>query len=121
MKLSMIKTMVSLGIGVTMGVSAYASCETTYNITLQTFGEGVRVELRTGAPGSSKIVNSTFSRGGQVGFYRLCPGNYFLAIGNDDNVSVTPVRYFEDYAEYTSSITMQRGSGNVSRRARNSL
>jgi len=101
--------------------SAHAACETSYTITLQTFGEGVRVELRNGSPGSSKLLNSSFSRGGQVAFYQLCPGSYFLAIGNDESVSVTPVRYFEDYAQYSSAITIQKGSGNVSKRSRNSL
>lgn len=110
-----------VGLGMTLGAAAYAGCETTYNINLQTFGEGVQVELRTGTPGNSKVVKSSFSSGGRVGFYSLCPGNYFVAIGNNESVSVTPVRYFEDYAEYTSSITVQRGSGNVSKRSRSSL
>ena len=45
-----------------------ANCQTNFNITLQTFGEGVKVELRTGAPGNSRIINSRFSSGGQVSF-----------------------------------------------------
>lgn len=120
MKKSVISCLFGIA-GASLGTGAYAGCETTYTINLQTFGEGVRVELRTGTPGNSKIVSSSYSRGGQVGFDRLCPGNYFLAIGNDESVSVTQVRYFEDYAEYSGSITMQRGSGNVSKRSRSSL
>ncbi len=100
---------------------AHAGCETSFTINLQTFGEGVNVELRAGSPGKSRVVKSSFSRGGQVAFYSLCPGSYFLAIGNDENVNVTPVRQFEDYVEYTSNITIQRGSGNVSKRSRGSL
>ncbi len=98
-----------------------AACNTEYNITLQTFGEGVLVELRTGSPGNSRVIQSRRSNGGTVNFANLCPGNYFLAIGNDDSVSVTQTRYFEADAIYTGSIVMQRGSGNVSRKSRKSL
>jgi hypothetical protein len=100
---------------------AFGACESNYLIQLETFGEGVRVELRAGAPGSSKVVNSSFSTGGQVRFTRLCAGTYFLAIGNGEDVSVTPVRYYEDYTNYSSSIVIQRGSGNVSKKSRKSL
>ncbi len=97
------------------------ACNTKYNITLQTFGEGVLVELRSGSPGNSRVVQSRRSNGGAVNFANLCPGNYFLAIGNDDSVSVTQTRYFEADAIYTGSIIMQRGSGNVSNKSRKSL
>lgn len=120
-KNSFILGVLGIALVATLASAANAACELTYNINLQTFGEGVRVELRTGALGNSKVVNSSFSRGGQVGFYRLCPGNYFLTIGNDDSVSVTQVNYCEDDAEYSSSITLQRGTGNGSKRSRNSL
>lgn len=102
-------------------VGSALACTTEYNITLQTFGEGVLVELRSGSPGSSRVVQSRKSNGGAVNFANLCPGNYFLAIGNDDSVSVTQVRYFEADAVYTGSIVMQRGSGNVSNKSRKSL
>ena len=85
------------------------------------FGENVMVELRSGSPGKSKPITNERSKGGHVGFNSLCPGSYFLAIGNDDNVSVTPVRQFEIDHIYTSRITIQRGSGNVSKRSRKSL
>ena len=97
------------------------ACNTEYNITLETFGEGVLVELRSGSPGTSKVVQSRRSSGGAVNFGNLCPGNYFLAVGNDESVSVTQVRYFEPDAIYTGRIVMQRGSGNVSRKSRKSL
>ncbi len=88
---------------------------------LQTFGENVNVELRRGTPGKSRPVTSQRSRGGHVGFSDLCPGSYFLAIGNEDYVSVTPTRQFEMDHVYSSRITMQRGSGNVSKQSRKSL
>lgn len=96
-------------------------CTTAYEITLETFGEGVSVELRKGHPGSSTIVDLANSSGGNVRFNGLCAGPYFLAIGNIDIVSVTPVRNFENDMEYHSSIRMQRGGGNVSPRRRNEL
>ena len=79
------------------------------------------VELRSGSPGRSKLVATRTSRGGQVGFGSLCAGLYFLAIGNDGHVNVTPVRQFEDYHSYSSRITLQRGFGNVSKQSRKSL
>lgn len=108
-------------VSIFLATGAYARCVTTFDINLQTFGEGVLVELRAGSPGNSRVVSSRSSRGGHVGFSGLCPGNYFLAIGNDETISVTPVRYFEDYAGYSSTITLQKGSGNVSKRSRSSL
>lgn len=97
------------------------ACNTDFNITLETFGEGVLVELRSGAPGNSKVVLATRSAGGNVVFSSLCPGQYFLAIGNGDSVSVTPVRTFQDDSVYNSRITLQRGAGNVSALSRKSL
>ena len=102
----------------TMSIAASA-CNIDFNIDLQTFGENV--ELRSGSPGRSKPVRNQRSQGGHVGFDHLCPGSYFLAIGNDDNVSVTPVRQFEIDHTYSSRITVQRGSGNVSKQSRKSL
>ncbi len=107
-----------LGLFLSFGVIA---CDIEFKVELQTFGENVTVELRSGSPGKSRPVKSQRSQGGQVGFYSLCPGNYFLAIGNDDNVSVTPVQNFVEDFSYSSRITIQRGSGNVSKRSRKNL
>ena len=47
-----------------LGVAGSAlACNTEYNITLQTFGEGVLVELRSGSPGNSRVVQSRRSNG----------------------------------------------------------
>lgn len=97
------------------------ACNTDFTIKLETFGEGVTVELRAGTPGNSRVVKTQQSSGGTVYFGKLCPGPYFLAIGNSETVNVTPVRQFEDFASYRSTITMQRGSGNVSKKSRSSL
>ncbi len=112
----LISTLFLLG----MAGSALA-CNSEYNITLQAFGEGVLVELRSGSPGTSLVVEARRSNGGAVNFGNLCPGYYFLAIGNGDSVNVTQTRYFEADAIYTSSIVMQRGGGNVSNKSRKSL
>lgn len=97
------------------------ACDIGFKIELQTFGENVIVELRNGTPGHSRPVASRRSQGGQVYFNNLCPGPYFVAIGNDDNVSVTPVRHFQSSHDYSSQIVMQRGAGNITKRSRNSL
>ena len=96
-------------------------CNTTYSVALETFGEGVTVELRFGSPGSSAVIQTAQSSGGNVLFDGLCAGTYFLAIGNNDSVSVTPVRNFESNMQYRSSIRTQRGSGNVTSKRRNEL
>ncbi len=101
--------------------AAAAACNTDFRVTLETFGEGVTVELRSGTPGKSNVVKTTRTSGGIVSFSRLCAGTYFLAIGNEETVSVTPVRHFEDDSEYKSRITMNRGSGNVGKQSRKSL
>ncbi len=97
------------------------ACEIEYTVNLETSGERVRIELRTGSPGRSRVVATKVSSGGQVYFPALCAGSYFTAIGNDESVSVTPVRYFEDQHSYTSRITLQRGTGNVQRMKRGAL
>jgi hypothetical protein len=97
------------------------ACEITYEVQLETFGEGVLVELRTGRPGASTVLKSQRSNGETVRFTGLCPATYFLAIGNDDSVNVTQTRFFADGSTYTSRITIKRGSGNVSRQSRKSL
>lgn len=104
-----------------LGPAAAMACSTDFEITLETFGEGVTVELRSGKPGQSKVLQSRRSSGGSVSFAGLCQGSYFLAIGNGDTVSVTPVRQFEDDATYRSRITMKKGSGNVGTQSRKSL
>jgi len=97
------------------------ACNVDYDVELQTFGENVNVELRSGVPGRSMVVSNRRSSGGHVYFNNLCAGSYFLAIGNGDTVSVTPVRQFALDYSYTSRITIQRGSGNVSSKSRGSL
>jgi tetratricopeptide (TPR) repeat protein len=97
------------------------TCNITFDIALETFGEGVTVELRFGYPGNSSVISTTQSWGGSVSFDSLCPGSYFLAIGSSESVSVTPVRDFVTHTAYRSTIRMHRGSGNVSSKRRSEL
>jgi hypothetical protein len=112
---------IALALMFAAGPTAAYSCDIKYSVDLQTFGEKVRVELRFGSPGQSQIKSVKQSTGGRVFFGGLCAGSYFLAIGDDESVSVTPVRVFQDDHSYTSTLTIRRGSGNVSRLKRGSL
>ena len=96
--MSGISKVLALILGLVMSFAANA-CNINFSIELQTFGENVTVDLRTGAPGRSRLVSIQRSQGGQVTFDNLCPGSYFLAIGNDDSVSVTPVSQFAGAAK----------------------
>jgi hypothetical protein len=107
--------------GLLASAPAHAACATVLQVQLETFGEGVSVELRRGTPGSSRVVATQQSHGGTVYFRNLCAGTYFMAIGNGDDVEVTPVHDFQDYHQYQSKITMQRGAGNVARKKRGAL
>jgi len=115
------KKFFALGVIAMIFCGCAIACSIDFTINLETFGEGVTVELRTGAPGNSRIVKTQRSNGGTVFFGGLCPGPYFLAIGNGETVNVTPVRQFEDNGRYESTLRMQRGSGNVSKKSRNAL
>ena len=97
------------------------ACDSEYRVQLNAFGNQVLVELRSGAPGASRVVQAKRSSGGAVMFSGLCPGPYFLAIGDDKSVSVTPTHQIAPSSVMTSTITLQRGSGNVRTRDRSSL
>jgi hypothetical protein len=106
--------------------SSARACTTTYTVNLQnqTAGSttnGVLVELRQGVPGHSTIVTTQRSSGGSAYFTNLCAGTYFLAIGDGDNVQVTPSHQFADNYTYTSTITLITGPGNVTNKSRKSL
>lgn len=97
------------------------ACDVGYVVNLKTLGQTVNVELREGAPGRSSVVERKRSSGGRVLFNGLCPGNYFLAIGDSNDVQVTPVRAFDAGYDYESEIRLQTGHGNVDRKKRSSL
>lgn len=103
------------------GSRAQPDCDIAYSVQLETIGEGVLVELRAGYPGRSQVERATKTAGGTVRFDGICPGPHFFAIGNSESVQVGPVRQLETGVAYTGRIVMQRGSGNMERRARASL
>lgn len=75
---------------------AAAACSTTLAVNFQDTNGATVVELRLGVPGSSRLVDRKEPSGGSVNFSGLCPGSYFLAIGDQDYVGVTPVHQFEE-------------------------
>ena len=113
--------LIAIGLLVAAPVNAGRACSASLTVQFETFGEGVTIELRQGVPGKSKVFDTQRSSGGTVYFAKLCAGSYFMAIGNEDTVSVTPVRQFEENGQYRSRIVVQRGSGNVTRKSRNAL
>ncbi|MDR0664058.1 MAG: hypothetical protein LBF86_00845 [Helicobacteraceae bacterium] len=104
-----------------LSASALAQCQIDYSVNLKAFSGNELVELRSGFPGQSSVVSRKRAVSGIVGFYNICPGFYFLAIGEGESVNVTNASYFEDYHSYTSQIVRQHGSGNVSRQSRSKL
>jgi hypothetical protein len=103
------------------GSSEAAACSGSLTVYLETFGQGVTVELRNGTPGKSKVFASRQSSGGTVQFDGFCKGSYFLAIGNGDSVDVAPVHQYDDGNAYESRIRVVPTAGNISKRSRNSL
>ena len=53
------------------------NCSTSWTIQLETFGEGVTVELRQGVPGTSKVLGTEHSSGGTVFFRNLVLARFF--------------------------------------------
>ena len=97
------------------------ACDIEFVVNLKTLGQTVNVELREGKPGRSKVMETKRSSGGVVRFSSLCPGGYFLAIGDETYVHVTPNQTFEEGYEYESNIRLQQGHGNVDRKKRSAL
>ncbi len=83
----------------------------------------VMVELRQGAPGTSKVFDTKYFEGqtGTVSFSKMCAGSYFIAIGNGDSVAVGPVRQFSDSQSVHTRVRVTPSSGNVSTRSRSGL
>jgi hypothetical protein len=55
-----------------------------------------------------------------ISFADLCAGQYFLAIGDDNYVDVTPTRVFESGYGYSGEITIS-SVGNVKKKKRKDL
>ncbi len=103
------------------GTMETEACSGSLTVSLETFGQGVTIELRNGTPGSSRLFASQQSSGGTVYFNGFCTGSYFLAIGDGETVDVAPVHQYNDGHSYQSRIRVVPHAGNISRRSRNSL
>jgi hypothetical protein len=95
-------------------------CQIDFDVELKTFGQDVTVELRVGEIGTSFPLEVKRASGGNLHYENLCPGKYFIAIGDEKQVSTTPVRDFEFGQSYTSTVELTSGTGNMgsSRRER---
>jgi hypothetical protein len=90
-----------------------SKCQIKYEVTLETFGATVNVELRAGVVGDSFPLVIKQASDGKIHYSSLCPGKYFLAIGDDKNVSTTPVQDFAAGNTYTSRVHLTKGVGNM--------
>ena len=90
-----------------------SACNIEFRVILETYGDNVKVELRVGEIGNSFPLVIKQSNSGKLEYKELCPSKYFLAIGNDKEVSITPVQDFEKGKIYTSTVHLTSGVGNM--------
>jgi len=98
-----------------------AKCNITYDVKFETYGEDVSVELRVGEVGNSFPLVIKQAKDSQISYTGLCPNKYFLAIGNDKNVSTTPVKDFSSNSRYNSTVQLTKGVGNMGSSRREKL
>lgn len=90
-----------------------SKCNISFEVTLETFGATVNVELRVGSVGDSFPLVVKQASDGKLNYTGLCPSRYFLAIGDDKSVSTTPVQEFVSGHNYTSKVHLTKGVGNM--------
>lgn len=96
-------------------------CDIKFDVTLETYGASVKVELRVGEVGNSFPLVIKEASGGKLNYSGLCEGKYFIAIGNDKEVSTTPMQEFKYGINYTSNVTLTKGVGNMGSTRREKL
>jgi hypothetical protein len=96
-------------------------CEIKFEVTLETYGANVKVELRVGELGNSFPLVIKEASGGKLNYAGLCEGKYFIAIGNDKDVSTTPIQEFKNGVNYKSTVTLTKGVGNMGSTRREKL
>ncbi len=96
-------------------------CNIQYLVKLETYGANVNVELRVGEVGDSFPLVIKQAQDGEINYTGLCPGKYFIAIGDDKNVSTTPIRDFATNNRYTSTVQLTKGVGNMGSARREKL
>jgi len=103
-----------------ISTQAYA-CDIQYTLNVKTLGESVTIELRSGRPGNSKVIDTAMTKGGIVVFKGICPGTYFFAVGDENYVDVTPVEAIQENYEYRGEVRIQRRAGNMDKKKRKDL
>jgi len=111
--------------------SSLAACSASYTINLTvelgsdlTNGkDNVLVELRQGAPGTSKVLNKKefVGRSATVVFSGLCAGAYFIDVGNGEKVAVGPIHDIRDGQQLNTTVRVTPSMGNIGVRSRNGL
>jgi len=81
----------------------------------------VTVELRVGELGNSFPLVIKQAQDSEISYKGLCPGKYFIAIGDDKNVSTTPIKDFATNNRYTSTVQLTTGVGNMGSARREKL
>lgn len=89
------------------------NCNIDYSITLEAFSPDTKVELRSGELGNSFSLGIRAAKEGKVGFTSLCPGSFFIAVGNEMDISLGPVQEFSKGKIYNSKVHMTRDLGNM--------
>lgn len=90
-----------------------SKCNITFNVKLETFSSDVKIELRVGELGNSFPLVVKQASSGTMAYKGLCPNKYFLAIGNDKDISTTPAQIFEKNHAYSSTVHLTQGVGNM--------
>jgi HEAT repeat protein len=85
--------------------------------------DGIMIELRQGIVGSSRVFDKIRLGGrlGTVTFQGICPGPYFIAIGNGPTVAIGPMHRFEANQRVHSQVNVSFTQGNVSSMSRSML
>ncbi len=83
----------------------------------------ILIELRRGIVGRSQTVRTKQFRGSSayISFSKLRAGRYFVAIGNDEFVSVGPVHLLMPNERLVNRLRLTIGPGNVTRLKRSDL
>jgi hypothetical protein len=96
-------------------------CNMRYSVKFETYGADVNVELRVGEVGNSFPLVIKQAKDSQISYTGLCPEKYFIAIGDDKNVSTTPIQDFSTNNTYTSTVRLTKNVGNMGSARREKL
>ena len=117
------------GPGLRFDIAANCSASYTIDLTVELSPEltnnqqNILIELRQGAVGNSKVVDTKQFAGhtGTVVFSGLCDGSYFIDIGNGSTVAVGPVHVLRNNEDIHSTIQVTFSEGNIGTMNRSQL